>query len=166
MSGFNVLPMKRLLLQQILLFSLLSAPLLVHGQAATPVNTVNFCGMDISAPTTCTTETKYQVNCQGYQLTWMYLDYKMMQEFPEQFVRQIEKKHKHTERQPLECFILDQPAKGFRLSYPTESGMGYQLIAYGVAKGQPVMLQLTLETDPEKTADLPELPRQILRLPK
>lgn len=158
--------MKRLLLQRFVFFGFLSAPVLCQGQAATPVNTVNFCGIDLTAPNTCTAESKYQVNCQGYQLTWMYLDYKMMQDFPEQFVRQIEKKHKHTERQPLECFIMDQPAKGFRLSYPTETGMAYELIAYGVAKGQPVMLQLTLETDPDKTAQLPELPRQILRLPK
>jgi hypothetical protein len=158
--------MKRLLLQQVLLLSFLGAPLLAVGQAATPVNTVNFCGVDLTAPTTCTSESKYQVNCQGYQLTWMYLDYKMMQDFPEQFVRQIEKKHKHTERQLLECFIMDQPAKGYRLSYPTESGMAYELIAFGIAKGQPVMLQLTMETDPDKTAQLPELPRQILRLPK
>lgn len=97
----------------------------------------------------------------------MYLDYPMLKGFPDQFVRQLEKKHKHTEKQPLECFILETPAKGYRLSYPTEAGgMTYELVAYGIAKGQPVMVQVTLETDPDKTADLPALAQQIIRLPK
>jgi hypothetical protein len=153
-------------MKKLLLLCLLAGPALAYGQAATPVNTINFCGTDFSAPTTCTPESKYQVRCQGYELTWMYLDYKMLTDFPEQFVKQIEKKHKHTERQPLECMIMGQPAKGFRLSYPTDSGMAYELVAYGISQGQPVMLDLTMETDPEKTADLPELPRQIIRLSK
>lgn len=133
--------------------------------AATPAATINFCGLDLTVPAGCTPESKYSVRCQEYQLVWMYLDYSMLRTFPDQFVQQVQKKHKHVERQPLECFILDASAKGFRLSYPTENGgMAYELIAYGVAKGQPVMVQLTLSTDPEKTADLPELPRQIIRL--
>ncbi|TGE05987.1 hypothetical protein [Hymenobacter fodinae] len=122
--------------------------------------------MDIPTPAGCTPDSKYQVRCEGYQMTWMYLDYKMLTDFPEQFVRQIEKKHKHTERQPLECLILGQAAKGFRLSYPSETGMTYELIAYGVAKGQPVMVELTMDMDPEKTTDLPALPRQIVQLTK
>lgn len=135
--------------------------------AQTAPASVNFCGLDLPLPANCSADSKYSVRSPEYQLTWMYLDYGMLRTFPEQFVQQIQKKHKHTERQPLEGFILDTPAKGFRLSYPTEEGgMAYELIAYGIAKGQPVMIQLTLATDPEKTADLPELPRQILRLTK
>ncbi|QJX48784.1 hypothetical protein HMJ29_18435 [Hymenobacter taeanensis] len=153
-------------MKKLLLLFLLSAPALAVGQAATPVNTINFCGTDFTAPTACAPDSKYSVRCEGYQLTWMYLDYKMLTDFPEQFVRQIEKKHKHTERQALECMIMGQPAKGFRVSYPTESGMTYELIAYGVAKGQPVMVELTMDMDPEKTTDLPEMPRQIIQLSK
>ena len=44
--------------------------------------------------------------------------------------------------------------------------MGYQLLFYGVAKGQPLLVQLTMEVDPEKTADLPEVARQIVHLPR
>ncbi|SNR28594.1 MULTISPECIES: hypothetical protein [Hymenobacter] len=156
-------------MKKLLLLLTLVSPVLALAQAPTPdaPPAVNFCGIDLVVPGGCTPDNKYQVHCQGMQLTWMYLDYPMLKGFPDQFVRQLEKKHKHTEKQPLECFILETPAKGYRLSYPTEAGgMTYELVAYGIAKGQPVMVQVTLETDPDKTADLPALAQQIIRLPK
>ncbi|UPL51084.1 hypothetical protein [Hymenobacter sublimis] len=156
-------------MKKLLLLFFLLAPGWVIAQTTAPTAgpTINFCGLDLALTPGCTPESKYSVRCQDYQMTWMYLDYNMMRTFPEQFAQQIQKKHKHTERQPLDCFIMNSPSKGFRLSYPTEAGgMAYELIAYGVANGQPVMIQLTLATDPDKTADLPELPRQIVRLSK
>lgn len=154
-------------MKKLLLLLTLVAPLLATAQTAPAASTVNFCGQDLTVPAGCIIDNKYQVSCQDYQMLWMYLDYRMLKEFPAVYVRQQEKKHKHTETQPLECFILETPAKGYRLSYPTEAGgMAYELIAYGTAKGQPVLVQITLPTDPDKTADLPTLARQILRLPK
>ncbi|GAB2787917.1 hypothetical protein HNQ93_002662 [Hymenobacter luteus] len=154
--------MKKLLL----LFFLWAPGWTALAQEATPA-TLNFCGLDLPITAGCVPESKYAVRCQDYQMTWMYLDYGMLRTFPEQFMQQIQKKKKHLERQPLECTILGAPAKGFRLSYPTETGgMAYELIAYGVAKGQPVMVQLVLAVDPDKTADLPELPRQVIQLAK
>ncbi|MDU0368827.1 hypothetical protein ACFPAF_00345 [Hymenobacter endophyticus] len=130
--------------------------------------TLNFCGVELPLESGCTSESKYQMACGNYQLTWMYLDFSLMKTYPAQFIKQAEKKHKGTEKQPFECVILDgPPAQGVRLSYPTEAGgMAYQLIVYGNAKGQPVLLDITLPIDPEKTADLPATVQKIIRLPK
>lgn len=150
------------------------APPVATPAAATPVvaatpetPALDFCGQNYPITSGCTLQSKYQLQCADYQLTWMYLDYGMLKTFPEQFVRQIEKQHKGAERQPLDCFILQKPAKGFLVTYPKPAGgMAYELIAYGVANQQPVMLQLTLENTPEKTADLPAVPRQLVQLTK
>ena len=145
----------------------LSVKVLAQASAVSEPVVLNFCGLNVPVEAGCTPSSKNQLTCTDYQLTWMYLDFAVLKTYPEQYARQMQKKHKNTDRQPFDCFILDTPAKGFRLSYPTEQGgIAYQLIAYGIAKGQPVLIDLVLPTDPEKTADLPAAARQILRLHK
>ncbi|OON69408.1 hypothetical protein [Hymenobacter sp. CRA2] len=135
------------------------------GQTATSEPSLNFCGVDIAVPTGCAPDSKYELHCDQFQLMWLYLNPGQLNPVVEDMVRAEKKKHKPAEQQAFEGFILDAPAKGYRLSYPTSMGMGYQLIFYGVAKGQPVVLQLTMDRDAEKTADLPETARKLVRLP-
>ncbi|RSK50147.1 hypothetical protein [Hymenobacter rigui] len=155
---------------QLLLALLLSIPFGCWAQAPADVApvTLNFCGVELPVETGCTPNNKYQLTCGNYQVTWMYLDFSVMKTFPAQFIKQAEKKHKGTEKQPFDCVILDgPPAQGTRLSYPTDAGgMAYELVAYGIAKGQPVLLDIVLPTDPEKTADLPAIVQKIMRLQK
>lgn len=155
----------------ILLFFLLCAlPLQSQAQtsAEAPPPTLNFCGINLPISTGCTPVSSSELTCATYSMSWMYLDFNVLKVYPAQYIRQQEKKHKGTEKQPFECSILDgPPAQGVRLSYPTETGgMAYELIVYGTAKGQPVLIDLVLPNDPEKTADLPAVAQQILRLPK
>ena len=160
--------MKRLLL--LLLPLVLGISHMSRAQAPADVapTTLNFCGVELPVENGCTPNSKYQLTCGNYQFTWMYLDYNVLKTFPQQYIRQAEKKHKATEKQAFDCVILDgPPAQGMRLSYATEAGgMAYELIVYGIAKGQPVMLDLVLPTDPEKTADLPANIQKIMKLSK
>lgn len=154
----------------LLLIGLLSVSFSSRAQAPADVApaTMNFCGVELPVESGCTPESKYQLNCGNYQLNWMYLDFSLMKTYPLQFIKQAEKKHKGTEKQPFECSILGgPPAQGVRLSYPTEAGgMAYELIVYGAAKGQPVLVDVVLPTDPEKTSDLPATVQKILQLAK
>lgn len=160
--------MKNLLRPFLFLLLLAAAlPLSTRAQTASPA-TLNFCGVELPVESGCTATTRSQLTCATYQLTWMYLDFNVLKVYPAQFIKQAEKKHKGTEKTTFECTILDgPPAQGVRLSYPTEmGGMAYELIVYGTAKGQPLLLDLVLPNDPEKTADLPAVAQQILHLAK
>jgi hypothetical protein len=130
-----------------------------------PAAKLNFCGQDIESPKECVSQSPYQVKCDKYELTWMYMDYAVMRTAPEEFAKQIKKAHKRTDMVPFECFIVGKPAKGYKLSYVTEEGgMTYQLIVSGIANEQPVLVQLVLDIDPYRNEDIPAIARQILQL--
>ncbi len=154
--------MKKLLLLS-LLGLLLTLPRVGQAQAGP---TPNFCGLDLPLESGYTAGSGYEITGPAYQLSWIYLDYGVMKAYPPEYVRLAKKKHKGTEAAPFTCTLLGgPPAQGTRLSYATETGgMAYQYIVCGVAKGQVVLLDLTLPTDPEKTADLPAVVQQIMRL--
>jgi hypothetical protein len=134
-------------------------------QNQAPAPTVNFCGQNIELPEGCASVSPYQVTCDKYALTWVYMDYAVMKTAPEEFARQMKKEHKRTEMTPFDCYITGKAAKGYKLSYMTDAGgMAYQLIVSGVTNGQPVLVQLTLDIDPYKNEDIPAMPRQIVQL--
>ena len=58
------------------------------------------------------------------------------------------------------------PAKGCKLIYTVAATVVHQLIFYGIAKGPPAIGRFLLDTKPEKTDDLPEVARRIVRLAK
>jgi hypothetical protein len=153
-------------MKKLLLLALWLLPGLCLAQAAAPAATVNFCGVNLVVPAGCTPETNYSVRCERYQLNWFYLNHGQLLPVVETMVKVEMKKHKPAEQQAFEGFILDTPAKGYRLSYAIEGGEAYQLIFYGTAKGQPVVVQLTMDAYPEKTADLPEIAQRMVRLSK
>lgn len=147
-----------------LIVLLLLAAAAARGQGAEAA--LNFCGLSIPVVAGCTPEAGCVLRCDKYELKWSYLDYRQMAAAADVVAKTERKRYKESEQAPLEGFILDAPAKGHRLSYLTDAGMVYQLIFCGVAKGQPVLVQLTMDVDPEKTADLPEVARRIMRLTK
>ena len=69
-------------------------------------------------------------------------------------------------KEAISCYLLFNPAKGYKLSYKVDDGTVYQLIAYGIANEQPVIVQLTLDKEPKSNEDIPEFARQMIRLTK
>ena len=155
-------------MRNLLLLALLLA-LPFTGRAQAPAGSpLNFCGLSLPLENGYTAVSSSEVSGPAYQMAWMYLDYNVMRTYPPERVRLARKKRKNVEATPFTCTLLDgPPAQGTRLAYATETGgMAYQYIVCGVVKGQPVLLDLTLPLDPEKTADLPALVQQIMRLEK
>ncbi|MBT9395389.1 hypothetical protein KLP40_19645 [Hymenobacter sp. NST-14] len=135
------------------------------GPAGPP--SLNFCGVELPVESGCAPASSTELACTNYRLSWAYLDYKLMTAYPPEYIRLAKKAHKGAETQPFTCSLLDgPPAQGTRLAYVTDNGMAYQYIVCAAVKGQPVLLDLTLSLEPEKTEDLPEVVRQIMRLEK
>lgn len=153
-------------MKKLLLLALWVLPGFCLAQAAAPAATINFCGVNLAVPAGCTPESSYSVRCERYELNWFYLNHGQLLPVVETMLKVEKKKHKPVEQQDFDGFILDMPAKGHRLSYTIEGGLAYQLIFYGTAKGQPVVVQLITDVDPEKTADLPEIAQRMVRLSK
>ncbi|NVO85275.1 hypothetical protein [Hymenobacter terrestris] len=155
-------------MKNLLFFALLLAlPFTGRAQAAAG-SQLNFCGVNLPLENGYTAVSSSEVTGPAYQLAWVYLDYREMRTYPPEHVRVAKKKQKNVEVTPFTCTLLDgPPAQGTRLAYATETGgMAYQYIVFGIAKGQPVLIDLTLPLDPEKTADLPALVQQFMRLEK
>jgi hypothetical protein len=136
--------------------------------AQTPIktDTVSFCFIKYKVPARCTAESKYQVKCDDYSMTWIYMTPQMLQSMPDQVVSQMAGQMKKFKKEAISCYLLDNPVKGYRVSFKTDKGTGYQLIAYGFANEQPVLVQLSLDRDPKTNEDIPEFPRQMIRLSK
>lgn len=152
-----------------LLFLALLLALPFTGLAQAPAGPqLNFCGLNLPVESGYTAVSSTEVNGPAYQLAWMYLDYNVMRTYPPEHVRLAKKKRKKVEVTPFTCSLLDGlPTQGTRLAYATEEGgMAYQYIVFGIAKGQPVLIDLTMPLDPEKTTDLPDLVQQFMRLEK
>ena len=153
--------MKQLLLA---LFTLLVTT--SFGQSSTQIDSLTFCFNKYKVPTGCTAESEYQVKCDSYSITWLYMNEQMLQFMPDQFINQMAGQMKNFRKEPISCFLLDKEVKGYKISFKKDKGTGYQLVAYGVANGQPVLVQLALDNEPRTNEDLPDFPRQIIRLAK
>jgi len=136
------------------------------GQTSTKIDSVTFCFTKYKVPTVCTAESEYQVKCDNYSISWLYMNDQMLQVIPDQFVNQMAGQMKYFKKEPIICYMLDKEVKGYKISFKKDKGTGYQLWAYGVANGQPVLVQLALDNEPKINDDIPSFPRQIIRLSK
>ena len=146
------------------LFVFFSATL--FGQTTDKVDSVTFCFIKYKVPIGCTAKSEYQVQCDNYSIVWLYMNEQMMQSMPDQFVNQMAGRMENFKKKSITCYLLDNPVKGYAISFKKDSGTGHQLIAYGVANGQPVLVQLSLNSEPKTNDDIPEFPRQIIRMTK
>jgi hypothetical protein len=127
-------------------------------------DTVTFCYIKYPLPAGCKADSASTVKCDGWQMTWVYLNPEMLQSFTDQLVNKMSGRFKKFKEEPINCFLLDNPAKGYELSFQKEGGTVHQLIAYGFANEQPVFVQVSLDKDPKSNEDIPEFARQMIRL--
>jgi len=153
--------MKRFLTALLFLFSAAS-----FGQTKKQIDSVTFCFHKYKVPAGCTALSEYQLKGDNYSIIWIYASEDMLQDMTDQFLSQMDGNMKKFTKQPITCYLLNNEVKGYRISYEKGAGTGYQLVAYGVANGQPVIVQLNLDKEPLTNEDIPEFPRQIIQLTK
>ena len=153
-------------MKQIMTILFLAATTFANGQEAKQIDSLSFCHNKYKAPTGCKTASEYQVQCDNYSIQWLYMNDEMFKTMPEQFVSQLAGQMKKFKKEPITPYLLDKEVKGYKISFKSDSGTQYQIIAYGVANGQPVLVQLSLDKEPKTNDDIPEFARQIVKLTK
>ena len=127
-------------------------------------DTVTFCYIKYAIPAGCKADSASTVKCGDWQMTWVYLNAEMLQSFTDQLVSQMAGRFKKFKEEPISCYLLDHPAKGYRLSFQKGEETIHQLIAYGFANEQPVFVQISLHKDPHSNEDIPAFARQMITL--
>jgi hypothetical protein len=127
-------------------------------------DTVTFCYIKYLVPAGCEAKPNSSVQCDGWKLSWIYLSVEMLQTVPDQLINQMAGQLQKFKKESISCYLLGSPAKGYRLSYQMEGVKVYQLIAYGIANEQPVILQLSLNKSPQSDEDIPVFARQMIKL--
>jgi hypothetical protein len=127
-------------------------------------DTVTFCYIKYAVPAGCTAKPNSSVHCEDCVLTWIYLSAEMLKTVPDQLINQMAGQLQKFKKEAVSCYLLGNPAKGYRLSYQMQGIIVYQLIAYGIANEQPVIVQLSLNKSPQSDDDIPAFARQMIRL--
>jgi hypothetical protein len=153
-------------MKQILIFFFLF--IVTSSFAQTPVNgdMISFCFIKYKIPAGCKAASEYQVKCDDYSMTWIYLTPQTFQTMPDQIINHMAGQMKKFKKEPVTCYLLGNQVKGYKISFKTEQGTGHQLIAYGFANEQLVLVQLSLDQEPKTDEDIPVFPRQMIRLSK
>ena len=153
-------------MKQFLFFSFLVMAANSFAQTPGKGDTISFCFIKYKIPVGCTASSEYQVKCDDYSMTWIYLTPQSFQTMPDQIIDQMAGQMKKFKKEPVTCYLLGNPVKGYKISFKTDQGTGHQLMAYGVANEQLVLVQLTLDKEPRTDEDIPAFPGQMIRLSK
>jgi hypothetical protein len=149
-----------------LIFSLLFIAAGSFAQTPRNGDTISFCFIKYKIPTGCKATSEYRVKCDDYIMNWVYLTSQNVQTMPDQIINQMAGQMKKFKKEAVTCYLLDNPVKGYKISFKTDQGTSHQLMAFGIANEQPVLVQLSLDQDPKTNDDIPAFPRQIIRLSK
>lgn len=153
-------------MKQLLIFSFLFIVTTSFAQTPGKGDTVNFCFMKYKIPAGCKTTSEYQVKCDDYSMSWIYLTPQTFQTLPDQMINQMAGQMKKFKKEPVTCYLFGNPVKGYKISFKTGQGTAHQLMAYGLANEQLVLVQLSLNREPKTDDDIPAFPRQMIGLSK
>ena len=153
-------------MKQLLIFSFLFITANSFAQTPGKGDTISFCFIKYKIPAECKATSEYQVKCDDYTMSWTYLTPQTAQTMPDQILKQMAGQMKKFKKEPVTCYLLGNPVKGYKISYKTDQGTGYQLMAYGMANEQLVLVQLSLDKEPQTGEDIPAFPRQMISLSK
>jgi len=73
---------------------------------------------------------------------------------------------KKFKKEPVTCYLLGNQVKGYKISFKTDQGTAHQLLAWGLANEQLVLVQLSLNKEPKTNEDIPAFPGQLISLSK
>jgi len=150
-------------MKQFLIFSLLFAVTTSFAQTG---DTINFCFMKYKIPAECKAVSESQVKCDDYSMSWVYLTPQTFQTTPDQVINQMAGQMKKFKKEPVTCYLLGNQVKGYKISFKTDQGTAHQLLAWGLANEQLVLVQLSLNKEPKTNEDIPAFPGQLISLSK
>jgi hypothetical protein len=153
-------------MKQFLILSFLFITTTSFAQTPAKGGTISFCFIKYKIPAGCKAASEYQVKCDDYSMTWIYLTPQTFQTMPDQIINQMAGQMKKFKKEPVTCYLLDNQVKGYKISFKTDQGTTHQLMAYGLANEQFVLVQLSLNKEPQTNEDIPAFPRQMIRLSK
>lgn len=153
-------------MKQFLFFSLLFITAGSNAQTPDKGDTISFCFIKYKIPAGCKATSEYQVKCADYSMSWTYLTSQTLQTIPDQIINQLAAQTKKFKKEPVTCYLLGNQAKGYRISFKTDQGISHQLMAWGFANEQLVLVQLSLNKEPKTDGDIPTFPGQIISFSK
>jgi hypothetical protein len=153
-------------MKQFLIFSFLFTVSSSFAQTPGSGDEISFCFIKYKIPAGCKATSEYQVKCDNYSMTWIYLTPQTFQTMPDQVIKQMAGQMKKFKKEPVTCYLLGNPVKGYKISFKTDQGTGHQLMAWGLANEQLVLVQLSLDREPKTDDDIPAFPGQMIRLSK
>jgi hypothetical protein len=144
----------------------------VVGQATN--DSIAFCSQNFKVPSGCTVKVD-NVMCDEFQIGWTYMSNLNLPGGPsdKEKLRGIENSFLEMgnmlgnfKKKRITCFLLDKEVKGYKTSYKIDDVMHYQIYAGGIINGHAVSVILNLSSEPMTNDDIPEFPKQIIRLAK
>ena len=126
-----------------------------------------FCRNEYKVPDGCKKISENRIDCDNYSMQWQYGNNAFLTTMPEQYVQELKKKNnKKFKKKPITCYLLNYELKGFKVSFKTDSGMTYKLITSGIVNKKIVLFQLSLFKEAKTNEDIPEFPREFIKLTK
>jgi hypothetical protein len=134
------------------------------AQENKPVDSVEFCTVKYKVPKDGVAKFPTEIKGDNYRMIWLYMKPELFKTLPEQFIGQLGAQMSEFNKVPVTVYLLNKQATGYKISFKKDNELHHQIIAYGVVNGQPVLVQLSLNTEPKTNNDIPEFPRQIVSL--
>lgn len=153
-------------MKNILFFLVFLSTTTLFAQKKKQIDSLNFCSYKYKVPVGCKAESEYQISCDEYSMVWLYMNEEMFKaNIPDQFINSLKSQTNDFKKAPLEVYLLKQKVQGYKISFKTANGeIKYQIWAIGTINTQPVLVQLSLSTEPKNNNEIPDFPRQIITL--
>ena len=142
-----------------------------YAQVGTQNDSISFCSYNFKVPDGCTSE-KNSIKCDNFEMTWSYMDevnlkgvsdkqkLKISESSFMEFCNMLGK----FKRKRITCYVLDTKVKGYKVTYTNMTGANCIIYASGVINGRAVTTMLILKKEVNTNDDIPEFPRQIIKL--
>jgi hypothetical protein len=149
-------------LKKILVFLSLTVSMETFAQSHSTDSVVVFCQRSFAIPGQCATPSKGQIFCDDYFMYWFYPAQSILSATVKTFVDKFSAEMGNCHKDSTQVYLLNQKVTAIKLTCVASGISTYQYIAYGLVNNQPVMVVLSLRTDPKSNNDLPGPIRQIL----
>lgn len=128
------------------------------------MKTISFCGETFDVPEGCQSLSKFELQCDDYNMLWLYLNKDIMKDMPNMMAEESARE-KGYKKEKISCTILDQKAKAYKVTYVDAEYMPVtEFIAYGEVNKEYVILKVILHKEVSSTEDLPEIVATIVKI--